>query len=173
MSGLDTFKIDLKAIGVQDVTFDWRVGESFFAAIDASDIHGGDTEVKLVVHKKPDGCFELAFNATGFVVVQCDRCLDDMRQPIETEGILTARLGEVDSDDGDIVTVDADEGVIDVTWFVYELIALNLSIKHVHPEGECNGTMMEKLSRHSVDIDEDAAQDAVDSRWGILEKLIQ
>ena len=172
MSSLESFIIDLRAVGDSPVTYGLCADDSFFKAMEASDVRRGSVNVTLVVAKKAAGYFDLTFRLEGSVIVPCDRCLEDLSQPIDAECRLMARLGERYSEDDDLVTVDAEDGTIDVAWFVYEFIALDIPIKHVHASGECDDAMMEALKGHSVgsELGGDGSM-AIDPRWSGLEKL--
>ena len=39
---------------------------------------------------------------------------------------------------------------INIAWFLYEFIALNIPMKHVHAPGKCNKGMVGKLSKHCL-----------------------
>ena len=102
----------------------------------------------------------------------CDRCLDEMSQPIAADNRLAVKLGAEYSDGDDLVTIDENEGILDVSWFIYEFIVLAIPIKHVHEPGLCNAAMIEALEEHSAarSSDEEEVQD-VDPRWQALLKL--
>ena len=94
------------------------------------------------------GVFVLNFHTEGFVVVPCDRCLDDMEIPVDIDDELKVKMGATFSDENDIVVVPEEDGYINVAWFIYEFIALSLPMKHVHAPGKCNKAMMGALSKH-------------------------
>ena len=173
MDGLESLKIDLRDIGEGGQTFNFTLGDSYFEAIGAPEVRRGEADVTLAVRRVAVGYFELAFHIDATVTVQCDRCLDDMRLPISTDGQLTVRLGDENTvDDNLVVTVAEDDGVIDVAWNIYEFIALAMPIKHVHADGECNPAMVEALREHTAADTADAqGQQAADPRWSGLEKL--
>ena len=95
-----------------------------------------------------------------------------MEQPIEADNRLAVKLGTGYSEDDDLVTIDENEGLLDVSWFIYEFIALAIPIKHVHEPGMCNAAMIEALEEHSAarSSDEEDEQ-AIDPRWEALKKL--
>lgn len=179
MCGLELFKIDLQRLDEGGGTFRYNLGDSFFEALDGASIRRGTVEVVVEVHPVAHGNFEIMFHAEGEVVVPCDLCLDDMRQPITAESRIVARFGDVNAgqgtsgtDDEDIVIVDEEEGIIDVAWFIYEFIALAVPIKHVHENGGCNPEMVEVLEEYmSGEPDRQADKHVVDPRWSELEKL--
>lgn len=172
MCNSELLKIDLKGLGEDVASFEFRLGDNYFEAIDAPEVRKGDVCVTLSVHRTANSYFELNFHIEGEVTVPCDRCLDDMRQPVGTDGKLLARLGEEYSEDDDLVTVDENDGVLDVAWFVYEFIVLDIPIKHVHAPGKCNREMIEMLEEHSATRGGDGnGQDTMDPRWSGLQKL--
>ena len=127
--------------------------------------------VSLAIRKQ-SGFFELLFHSEGTVIIPCDRCLDEMSQPIETDNRLAVKLGAEYSEDDDLVTIDENEGILDVAWFIYEFIALASPIRHVHEPGMCNAAMIEALEEHSAarSSGENEAE-VIDPRWEALRKL--
>lgn len=92
----------------------------------------------------------------------CDRCLDDMEQAIDTESVLMVKLGDDYADEGELVIVPFEDGTLNVAWHIYEFIALEIPIKHVHEPGKCNVAMIEALQGHSAVIsgeDEDDGEE--------------
>ena len=57
------------------------------------------------------------------------------------------KLGEEYADEGECIIIPESEGVIDVSQFIYELIALSLPMKLVHEDGQCDEAMMAKLEQ--------------------------
>ncbi len=171
MCSLETYKIDLKGMKDVEETREFALSDDFFKALDGSQLEHGTLHVSVSI-RKMSGFFEFLFHSEGSVTVSCDRCLDDMEQPIEADNRLMVRLGSTYSDDDDTVTVDENEGILDLSWFIYEFIMLAIPIKHVHAPGKCNSAMTQKLNELSgaVRSSEEAAK-AVDSRWEKLKNL--
>ena len=163
MSELSNYSIDLKAISPDTEAYEWTLDDAFFASLDQELISGGRVNVTLRV-KKTSGAFKLQFQVDGEVTVPCDRCLDPMQQPIHGADELDVTLGETFSDDGEIITVPEAEGVIDLAWNIYEIVALLIPTSHVHPEGQCNTDMAQRLEQYTG-----AAQ--TDPRWDALKAL--
>ena len=151
--------------------FEWELDKSFFDALDQTEVESGALHVSLSI-RKASGFFELLFHTVGSIDITCDRCLDLMEQPIETDNRLVAKLGSNNSEDDDTVTVDENEGMLDLSWFIYEFIMLAIPIKHVHAPGKCNSAMTQKLEELSgaVRSGEEEAE-AIDPRWEALLKL--
>ena len=171
MCSLEQFKIDLKGLTAEMTTLEFDLDKGFFDALDQTEVEGGALHVSLSI-RKASGFFELQFHTVGTVDITCDRCLDLMEQPIETDNRLVVKLGSTNSEDDDAVTVDEHEGILDTSWFIYEFIALAIPIQHVHAPGKCNPAMTKALEELSADRsgDEESNQ-PVDPRWEALLKL--
>ena len=150
---------------------EYDLDDAYFGAIDGPEVSRGDVHVSVSI-RKANGFFELLLHAEGTVVVPCDRCLDDMDQPVETDHRLTVKLGSEYGEDDDLVTIDENEGILDLSWFIYEFIALAIPIQHVHEPGKCNAAMIEALEEHSAarSSEEEDAED-IDPRWKALLKV--
>ncbi|MDR0872431.1 MAG: DUF177 domain-containing protein [Prevotellaceae bacterium] len=163
--------------------FEYKLTNDFFAKIDDADIQKGNLTAVLEV-KKTGETFELNFDINGITIVACDRCLDDMEQPIATKEKLYVKFGKEFSEEGtNVIVVPFDEGEINVAWFIFEFIALNVPIKHVHLFGKCNKEMTTKLKsvaaydKEDADTDEatpdfDSEESETDPRWDKLKELI-
>ena len=163
--------------------YQYQLDNEFFLDLDAPEVQKGQVNVTLKV-RKTSGVYQLDFQTEGKVIVICDRCLDEMEQPIETEDRLKVKLGSEYSEEDDMVIVPEEEGYINVAWFIYEFIALSIPMKHVHAPGKCNKDMVSKLSKHlrvsgddedDDDFLEEEASDepkAIDPRWNELKKIL-
>ena len=170
MCSLESLKIDLKGLQEGDTALHYDLDDAYFEAIDAPEVRRGNVCVDVRVHRT-ESYFDLDFTIDGTVHVPCDICLDDMEQHVSSESRLVAKFGEEYSEDDDLVTVPEDDGVLDIAWFVYEFIALDIPIKHVHAPGKCNPAMIKALEEHSATRSSDEDGAAVDPRWSELEKL--
>ena len=189
MSKFGSYSIQLKTMEIGESLLEYHLDNEFFEAIGEEAIQKGNINAKVRVVKSSKQS-ELFFEFEGKVVVLCDRCLEEMDQPIKTSGHLIVRMGKEFMDDGDdIVIIPEEQGVINVSWFMYEFVELAIPIKHVHPFGHCNTGMASKLSEHMVDSDsfeddadsfasaidavvgDSSADGPIDPRWEALRKL--
>ncbi len=189
MGKFDTYKIDLKGMDTDSDMYEFVLDNDFFHSIDAPEVQKGKVHVDLAV-KKLIGAYELSFKTEGTIQVPCDRCLDDMDLDIVSTDTVKVKLGSTYAEEGDIVVIPEEEGIINVAWFMYEFIALSIPMKHVHAPGKCNKAMVGKLNRHlrfsandEVENDnwgkdledtlmnEDASQE-IDPRWNELKKIL-
>jgi uncharacterized metal-binding protein YceD (DUF177 family) len=150
---------------------EYDLDNQFFEALDGSELNKGYLHVSVSI-RKATGFFELLFNTEGTVTVTCDRCLDDMDQPIAAESRFVVKFGTVNSEEDDVIIVDEDEGILDASWLIYESIVLAIPIKHVHAPGKCNLAMSQVLEELSADRSSDEVSDQpVDPRWSKLAEL--
>ncbi|GHS96078.1 hypothetical protein FACS189421_00590 [Bacteroidia bacterium] len=189
MGKFDLYKVDLKGMRQDVQTVEYLLDNQFFTNIGGEDIQKGKVNVLLTI-TRTGGVFNLAFSLNGVVVIPCDRCLDDMDYPIETASRLIVKFGKDYSEESDeIVVIPEAEGVINLAWFLYEFVALDIPIKHVHAPGKCNKQMSAKLKKHSAklsddeddsfDMDEEAdivltdedTEEVIDPRWEALKGL--
>jgi uncharacterized metal-binding protein YceD (DUF177 family) len=171
MNSLELLKIDLKGLTDEETSLAFDLDGTYFEALDVADVKRGSLHVSVSI-RKATGFFELQFHTVGTVVVPCDRCLDDMDQPVETSNRLVVKFGSEYSEEDDIIVVPEDEGILDTSWIIYEFVALVIPIRHVHAPGKCNPAMTKALEELSADrsSDEESSQ-AVDPRWEKLKNL--
>lgn len=159
MGKFDEYSIQLKTMAVGQKVYEYHLDNKFFQLLEDVEIQKGDVVAKVTVTKTAKQS-ELNFALEGKVVVTCDRCLEEMEQPIKTTGHLIVRLGKEFKDDGDdIVEVPEEQGIINVSWFLYEFCELAIPIKHSHPFGQCNKGMSNKLDEYMVDSDSFESED--------------
>lgn len=151
-------------------TYEWQIDDAFFAATEDAQIRQGSVAVTLEVERLAAASYDLHFGLQGQVTVVCDRCMEPMSQPIEGQATLRVRLGEDDSDDGDIITIPEERGTLDLQWPIYEQIALQVPIRHVHPEGECAGELDEALKNYAARTEETETDPRWEALKGVLDK---
>jgi uncharacterized metal-binding protein YceD (DUF177 family) len=188
MSKFELYNIVLKDLNTETRTFEFDLDEVYFKKIDSPEVQKGNIKANVSVQQKL-GTFELQFLLEGTVIIPCDRCLDDMEQTIHYKEKLQVKFGDKFSEEDEIVIIPESDGAINIAWFLYEFIVLNIPIKHVHPAGECNKTMATKLRKHitrqkddnddetSVDLDDDddfsTDEIQTDPRWDGLQNIIE
>lgn len=159
MAKFSLYNISLKNLSQGAHTYTYELDRKFFEAIDGDEVRKGKVQVELIV-KKTSSTFEFSFELKGLVQVPCNRCLDDMNQEIDSKNRLIVKLGKEYSEESDeVIIIPEDEGEINIAWFLYEFIALNIPIKHVHAPGSCNRIMSSKLRKHKAVNRDDAEED--------------
>ncbi|MCD7932506.1 MAG: DUF177 domain-containing protein [Tannerellaceae bacterium] len=187
MGKFDAYKIDLKNLSPGQHNYEYFLENKFFVDIDGTEVQKGKVKVQLSV-KRTSVMFEMNFHVEGVAIVPCDRCLDDMEIPVDTNNRLIVKFGKEHAEESDeIVIIPEDEGVINLAWFLYEFVALAVPMKHVHAPGKCNKAMSSKLKKHTAkssddedDLDggmeDDISMDdagSTDPRWDALKGLVE
>lgn len=186
MSKFGLYNIILKDLADTVQVYEYELNDEYFQKIDSPEVSRGNVKAKVSVRRKLS-IFELSFKLEGIVRIPCDRCLDDMDQNIRHEEMIEVKFGRSYSEENDIVVVPEEEGSINIAWFMYEFIVLNIPIKHIHAPGECNKTIVNKLKKHitrhkddteenglfELDDDDDSTEEdtQVDPRWDNLQQI--
>ena len=171
MCSLEFLKIDLKSLKEEETSLEFDLDDNYFGALDDAEVKKGSLHVSVSI-RKATGFFELLFHTVGTVIIPCDRCLDDMALPVETDNRLIVKLGSEYSEEDEVIVVSENEGILDMSWLIYEFVALVIPIRHVHAPGKCNAAMTKTLEELSADrsSDEESNQET-DPRWEKLKAL--
>lgn len=109
---------------------------------------------------------------SGFVVTQCDRCLEDLVLKVDFEREMTVGFGAVELEgtgaEEDVVLIDPTQGELNINQFIYDYVCLSLPIVKVHPEGKCNPDVEKYLSG-----DGSAEGPAADTPFSNLEEILK
>ena len=165
MGKFTEYKLQLKGVpdGVHELNF--HMGKQFFVNMDNSDIHDADLNAALVMTYK-NGIYDLKFHITGNVVVLCDRCLDDLVFPIDTDYHIVVVYGDKYNDESDeMLEIPESDTHLNVAYMLYDTVALAIPIKHVHPLGKCNRQMSALLKKHRAEQGGDEADFGADMEF--------
>ena len=125
--------------------FRFEVDKALFEAFESTEIKDGRCEVSVGVDSS-EKQLTLDVGITGHVVVECDRCLEDCRVPIDFEGQLVVKFSdEVHEYDGEVMWMLPGEDRVELAQYIYESIVLSLPYQRVHPEGECDADMLHRF----------------------------
>lgn len=148
MGRFSAYAIPLKELSAGTHTYEYELDNGYFRDIEGPEVPKGSVHATVEVRKTAQA-YELKFSLKGVVQILCDRCLEEMDQEIEAEDHLRVKFGSEYAEEGDsLIVVPEEEGEVNIAWFLYEFIALNIPIRHVHPIGKCSKVMVSKLRRH-------------------------
>lgn len=141
--------IPIKGLPLGESSFRFEIGEPFFQAFENSLIKDADCRVRVRVVRHQT-LLDIVCEIVGFVVVECDRCLEDLTLKVDIDPRLTVGFGTVDVDEAsvedDVQVIDHTESELNLNQFVYDYICLGLPLVKVHPEGKCNPEMLRYLT---------------------------
>ena len=168
MKQLESYKIPLLGVKKGKQDFDFLVDKVFIECFDDVEIKDSEVQVQVSMNKLSQ-TFEFNFKLKGTVLVECDRCLDDLNLKISGTFNLYLKFGESYEElDDNIVMVPRDEGYFDLSPFVYEYVKLSMPISKLHKKKECNHEMVKILEniKHK-----ESNNNEIDPRWDALKKL--
>ncbi|MFN4929866.1 MAG: YceD family protein [Bacteroidota bacterium] len=131
--------------------FNFEIGNKFFEQIENSLIKKGNASVD-VHFIKMSAMLQLHLSFTGNAQIECDRCLGEVFIPLSGKDELIVKLGgEEINDSSNIMTIGANDAEINITLFVYEMIALNLPFRKIpceilNDQSVCDQEMLNKLN---------------------------
>ena len=135
--------------------FIFSIGKPFIEKHEFLEARNGNLTARVNMVKEAT---QLSFTVTisGFIEVQCDRCLDFFPLEIQFNGNLYAKFsGMAGAYDGDVVMLDPEDGEIDLSQYIFESIGLSIPYRKIHPQDPdsnpaCNREMMARLGEYSV-----------------------
>lgn len=157
--------------------FKFVIDNTFFNAYDFNEFNAAKLTVQLTLNKLTT-MMELAFNASGTVLVNCDTTNEPFELPLQTSLDLVVKFGEYfDNENEALLVLPHGEHQVDVSQYIYEMIVLALPAKRVHP-GVLDGTLeseaLKTLEKFGVkELKEQKEEiEETDPRWDALKKLL-
>ncbi len=173
----DLYKVNLKSLREGEHVFEYFLDSAYFGAIEGSFILDGEVDAEVRILKRGD-LYQVNLLVDGYAVVSCDRCLGELEEDVYSERDLVVKFGsEYREESDEVLVLPAQEGVLDLSWMLYEDVVLSLPIQRMHPEGECDREMTQRyasMSSADVATESDGVErdeDGVDLRWAALKKL--
>lgn len=151
MNALNQYKIAYKGLSNGSHHFDFKVNDAFFEAFEESDIKGGEANVYIDLTKSAS-MLAVNIKIDGEVVVECDRCLDDLSLPVHYEDSLKVKFSdEILEFDGEVLWINPADAELELGQYIYESIVLSLPYQKVHGTDKkgkslCNPDMLKRFS---------------------------
>lgn len=147
------YKIQISGLKPGRYEYEFSVGGELFREFGNTQISDGNLTAYVALDKGT-GWMNVSCEVKGSVTVECDRCLEDLVIPVDFTAdlaIKTAKIGEETEEADDFIIIDPSEGEVDLKQFIYDYICVNLPLKKVHGEGECNPAALKKLEEMRAD----------------------
>ena len=132
----------------------------------------GDILANAVVIPKKDENFKDEIWRETKIKVTIDNDYTGFAITFEADGTETSIPRWSMLDDVTVVETEPDiiqdEGIINVAWHIYEIAALEIPIRHVHPDGECANASEDGLWETA----EEQEEQKIDPRWAELRKIL-
>lgn len=149
--------------------YDFVIDDKFFEALDYSMFKKGSLTVGVELNRQ-ERMLIFDFKILGFIEIECDRCLELINYPVDSNHRLIFKFGHDWEDVSDeIIIIPESEYQIEIAHYLYEFISLTLPMQCIHPDDEngnstCSAEMLKLLGYHPATQEEDP-------RWNALKKL--
>lgn len=177
MSKTKEFLIPFIGLKLGKHHFEYQINKEFFEDFDFDEFQSSDIKVNVVLDKKSN-MLELDFKHKGTVNVPCDLTSEDFDLPIKGKMKLIVRFGdEFNNDNEELLILPHGEFELDISQYVYEMIALSVPLKRVHPgvkDGSLKTEALTKLNELTVKEQkvESKQEEDIDPRWDKLKQLL-
>lgn len=176
MKALKEYAIKFVGLKLGLHNFEYQIDNKFFEHFEYNEFNDSNVTVDVTLNKKTT-LLEFHFEASGSVNVNCDLTNEPFDQSISNAFDLVVKFGDDYNDENEeILIVPHGEFEINVAQYLYELIALAVPSKRIHPgveDGTLDSDILEKLEELSPkgDIENEDNED-IDPRWNTLKKLL-
>ena len=128
------FLIQFTGLKLGEHQFEYHIENDFFDIFDYSEFNSANIQVSISMLKKTT-MLELHFSHKGTINVPCDVTNEDFDLPIEGNLNLLVKFGEeFNNDNDDLLILPFAEYQLNVMQYIYEMIALSVPYKRIHPD---------------------------------------
>ena len=143
----EEFIIPLNGLTAGKNEFFLHAGKEFFNSFENEEIFDADLQVRILIEKS-GRYIGVDCDIQGEVTVECDRCLDLVGLPIDTQVRLSVKFGNEENpevaQDGEreVLFLREDDALLDMSQIIYDYACLSLPMQRTHEEGDCNPDAM-------------------------------
>ncbi len=178
MKKLNEFLIPFIGLKLGKHQFEYQINKAFFESFDYDEFESADIKVSVVFDKKST-MLELNFKHKGTIHVPCDLTNEMFDFPIKGKLKVIVQFGEEYNDDNDeLLILPHGEHEINISQIIYEMIALSIPFRKVHPgvkDGTLDSEALRKLNELRVEEikeENNNTEDNIDPRWDKLKQLL-
>jgi uncharacterized metal-binding protein YceD (DUF177 family) len=177
MKKLNEFLMPFVGLKLGKHQFEYQINKSFFDHFEYDEFESADIKVNLVLEKK-SLMLELYFEHKGTVHVPCDVTGEMFDLPIKGNLKVVVQFGEeFNNENEELLILPHGEHQVDVSQYIYEMIALSVPLKRVHPgikDGTLQSATLDKLNELKVtEVEEEIEEKKeIDPRWDKLKQLL-
>lgn len=177
MKKLNEYLISFVGLKLGKHQFEYQINKAFFDHFEYDDFESADIKVDLVLEKK-SLMLELHFKHKGSVHVPCDVTGEMFDLPVEGNLRVVVQFGdEFNNENEELLILPHGEHQLDVSQYIYEMIALSVPLRRVHPgveDGALQSVALDKLNELKVtEVEEEVEEEKeIDPRWDKLKQLL-
>ena len=170
------FRIRISGIELGKHCFSTSCTKEFFELAELDKVQDGSVDLRVEMEKS-EKMVDFKCHFEGFVVAECDRCLEPVRLPLDFDERLVVKLvaeksmaGE--NEDDDVWVMDENTYEVDIFHFVYESIALAIPLRIVHEDdAEGNPTCDPEVIARLDEMSAGKNEGGTDPRWDALKDI--
>jgi uncharacterized protein len=168
------FDINLYQLKNRQYEYLYKVEDSFFSKFEKSLVEKGSANVNVQLVKSEHGIV-VDCHISGVVQLVCDKSLEVFDEPIEVQETVVYKYGDVYEEVSEnLIIIKRDTLSINLAQSIYELIAVTIPYKKVHPkyrnEDEDESVQGGEIIYSSEEPEGDQKEE-IDPRWAELLKL--
>lgn len=171
------FDIDLYQLKNKQYEYEYRVQDDFFGKFENSLIGKCDATVKVDLVKSEHGIV-VSYKIGGTMELVCDKSLETYEEPILIEEKVIYKFGDAYEElSENLIVIRRDTQQINLAQNIYELIAVTIPYKKLHPRFRTEDDSQEDILSdgqiiYKSDQEETKSEEnSVDPRWEALLKL--
>lgn len=159
MGKFTAYKVELASLRDGHHEQDFKIGKEFFENMENTEILDADVDVHLDLEKRND-VYDCTFTCHGHLSVPCDRCLDPIELPVDTDYHVVVKYGDNYDDGADnLLVIPYSNAYLNVAYILNDTILLTIPLRHVHSQGKCNRAMVDALRKHRRQGDEEEEEE--------------
>ncbi|GGC80708.1 DNA-binding protein [Flavobacterium lutivivi] len=175
MKNTGDFLIPFIGLKIGKHHFDYQISKEFFEEFGFDEFESCLINVQIVLEKKTSH-LEIGFKHNGSVNVPCDLTGENFDLSIKGKLKLIVNFGDAYNDDNEeLLILPHGEHQVDVSQYIYEMIALSIPQKRIHPgvkDGTLKSEALDKLNELQSNINKEKKEEEIDPRWDKLKKLL-
>lgn len=175
MKNTGDFLIPFIGLKIGKHHFDYQISKEFFEEFGFDEFESCHINVQIVLEKKTSH-LEIGFKHNGSVNVPCDLTGENFDLSIKGKLKLIVNFGDAYNDDNEeLLILPHGEHQVDVSQYIYEMIALSIPQKRIHPgvkDGTLKSEALDKLNELQSNINKEKKEEEIDPRWDKLKKLL-
>lgn len=175
MKNTGDFLIPFIGLKIGKHHFDYQISKVFFDEFGFDEFESCLINVHVVLEKKTSH-LEISFKHDGLINVPCDLTGENFDLHIKGKLKLIVNFGdEFNNDNEELLILPHGEHQVDISQYVYEMIALSVPQKRIHPgvkDGTLKSEALDKLNELQSNINKEKKEEEIDPRWDKLKKLL-
>lgn len=172
MKDLKEYDISFTGLKLGKHQFSYKIDNTFFDFFQYQEFDKVNIKVDIIFEKK-NTMFNLEFISKGFVMVACDLTGESFELDVNGSLSLIVNFGETfNGDNEEVLIIPHNSYQLNVGQYIYEMIALSIPTKRVHP-GIADGTLDSEVLNRLRNFERKKIEEnkTIDPRWAKLKEL--